>query len=251
LKIYTTNTEEGPKKGASLLLYGPPKSGKTYFLGQIPGILIFDCEGNTSSIKGSVPVVKLESQADINSMLTAVKAFSKTTDDTFHIGGHKISNVKALAIDTLDALSRLMMADILKLTGKEIPKFDEWNLVTNRVRNVFRTLIDLRDIGVHILFTAHEEIEKSSITDAVKGQPMILGKLPEELAGGVETLIHTSSRGGKYYLAGCQDGFFIGGDTAGIFPSKPVEATFSIVWPAIASRTKLNITPTANTERKE
>jgi hypothetical protein len=89
----------------------------------------------------------------------------------------------------------MIMKSILDVAGREIPRFEEWNLNAERTRRLINNLVD---IPAHIVFTAIDDLSKDETTGRMYGGPSLPGKLSKELPQAVDVtmrLFTTTSYG--------------------------------------------------------
>lgn len=160
------------KDNTIFLIYGESGVGKSLLLSQFPDILILACDPGT---RGGIPrtalaynpkVIKIESYAQLNNMIPDLK---ENAGKTF----------SCLGIDSISFLGRLCMGNILSSVGREIPRFDEWNLNAERMRKILERLCEIQ---TNLIFTALPGTVKDEVTGKITGGPDLPGKLAGELA---------------------------------------------------------------------
>lgn len=153
-----------------ILFYGPSGVGKTYLSAQFvePLILSFDPGkkgGALSAQKFRPKQLKVESYEQLKGLLPVLEE-------------HAGKEFKTLVIDSASYLSRLVMNELLMKIGKEIPRFEEWNLLVERMRKL---ALAFTDMDCHVIFTAVDTIQKNELTGELYGGPDLPGKLSKEL----------------------------------------------------------------------
>ncbi len=183
-------TEDGPKESMypwelmedkvdsayrSFLFYGASGTLKTRLSAQFPKPLILACDpgdlgGALSAQEFNPKHIKIDSYEQLQALLPMIKAQAGKEFET-------------LVVDSLTYLNRIIMRDILKLVQREIPRFDEWNLCTMRMRNF---LDAISNYDCDIVMTAVEGPQKDELSGGLRGLPNLPGKLAEELPQAVD-----------------------------------------------------------------
>jgi hypothetical protein len=139
-----------------ILLYGPPKTGKTTFASQIPGAIILDVEGGSGY--QSVARITKDQLATYGQFLSALEALATQE--------HSFSTV---VIDTVDWLEQLIFRQVCEESNaKTIEEAaggygKGYVAAYNLWKQVLETLEYLRtQKGMAILLIAHSQIRKYS-----------------------------------------------------------------------------------------
>ena len=162
--------EEKEETQRIILLYGPSGVGKTYLGAQFPEPLLLSFDpgrqgGALSAKKFKPKQVKISDYQTLMNMLPVLEEKAGTS-------------FKTLVCDSASYLSRLVMRDMLLKSGKEIPRFEEWNLLVERMRKI---ALAFTDLDCHVVFTAVDALQKNETTGDVYGGPDLPGKLAKEL----------------------------------------------------------------------
>jgi len=162
--------EESAETQRIILLYGPSGVGKTYLGAQFPKPLLLSFDpgrqgGALSARKFKPKQMKI---SDYNDLLSTLPILEEKAGISF----------KTLVCDSMSYLSRLVMRDILTKSGKEIPRFEEWNLLVERMRKL---ALAFTDLDCHVVFTAVDALQKNETTGDIYGGPDLPGKLAKEL----------------------------------------------------------------------
>lgn len=199
--------------GITILLYGVPGCGKTRLIGELPNPVFIDVERGYKSIrKPGVDIIKPTSYRDLIQIIAALnKGVMSPEGFRWTIEGKEFCN-RIIVADTLDAISTLILDEVLKGKGIEKAGWDEWGIVINRSKEVTSSLRNLQLKGVHFIATAHEEMEKNPDSNAIKGQPALLGKLSEKFSGMFDAVYRMTVKNGKRYLDGQPVGIWTGKD---------------------------------------
>ncbi len=137
-----------------ILLYGPPKTGKTTFASQIPGAIILDVEGGSGY--QSVARITKDQLATYGDFLEALGALATQE--------HNFSTV---VIDTVDWLEQLIFAQVAaeaKVDAIEDIGYGKgYGTAYNLWKQTLETLDWLRvNKGMAVLMIAHSQIRKYS-----------------------------------------------------------------------------------------
>lgn len=153
-----------------VLLYGQSGSGKTLLSAQFPKPLFLACDpgklgGALTAKKFKPKFVKIESWEQLQTLLPTLKKYAG-------------KEFKTVVVDSISYLQRTLMQSILNRIGKEIPRFEEWNLNAERLR---RFINQIAEFPCHVVFTAVEDYTKDEVTGKLYGGPNLPGKLAKEL----------------------------------------------------------------------
>jgi len=153
-----------------VLIYGPSGAGKTRLAAQFPKPLLLSCDpgtigGATSAIEFGIQQMKISSYQQLLDLMPTLKAAA---------GVH----FQTLIIDSLSYLGKTIMAAVLLSAGREIPRFEEYNLNYARTAKIINNFAELK---CHLVFTAVDKFDKDEVTGKIMGGPDLVGKLRTEL----------------------------------------------------------------------
>lgn len=153
-----------------VLLYGPSGSGKTRLAAQFPKPLLLSCDpgtigGATSAIEFKINQMKINDYDQAKKLVDILKKSA---------GVH----FQTLIIDSLSYLGKIVMRAVLLSSGREIPRFEEYNLNYARTAMLINNFAELK---CHIVFTAVDKFDKDEVTGKIMGGPELVGKLQKEL----------------------------------------------------------------------
>jgi hypothetical protein len=166
-----------------ICLYGPSGVGKTLLAAQGPKPLFLSCErgqygGLVSARQYSPKQVVIK---DYSSFLGVLPKLRKGAGTDFEL----------LVLDSVTAMTKIVMKNVLAQSGREYPQFQDWGLAMERVRTLINSLSDL---NAHIILIATEQIIKDEVTGKLMGLPNVPGKLAHELPAGVDICLHMTTK---------------------------------------------------------
>lgn len=172
------------------LLYGGSGCGKTTLAAMFPSPVMFlSCDVGVMGGLLSAVSLKKEShklfQVRLNSYAQLLGLYPNLERD------FKAGVYKSLVLDSLTTLNQLIIRDILSMTAKEVPVFQDWNLATTRMRT---TINKLASFGAHTIFTATEQVVKDEQVGRLMGLPNLPGKLAQEAPAGVDVVLRLHTR---------------------------------------------------------
>lgn len=155
----------------TVLIYGQSGTGKTKLAGEFLDPLFLSCDpgklgGALTIIDKKVKHIKITSYSQLMDLIPTLTAEADK------------GSFKTIVLDSISYLSSTILRDILKQSGREIPRFEEWNLNATRMRTLINSITS---INSHIVFTAVEQKDKDEITGKISGEPKLPGQLATEL----------------------------------------------------------------------
>ncbi len=176
---YQQLSANNAKTCRSFLLYGASGTGKTRLACQFPRPLVLACDpgsygGMLSGAKYGPKYVLIQTYQQYLAILPQLKQDAGKEFDT-------------LVVDSLTYFQRITMYDILSRSGKELPRFEDWGLCQERLRNL---LMVLSALPCNFVVTAVENIDKDELTGRIMGTPSVPGKLARELPQAVDACLH-------------------------------------------------------------
>lgn len=181
------NTKDITSANSNILLVGDAGTHKTFFLGTVPGLYVFDFDGGMSILRSKsieydtfkdVPpgvkvTPKMTKELGLYEYGSAWPAFFKKLQDI----GQQIDagkGPKALAFDSLTFMSMIAVGNILKSTGHDLPHQGTWGAHHEYFKRVFGQITAW---PVRIIATVHIQRDENDITKATEKLPLLAGKM--------------------------------------------------------------------------
>ena len=141
-------------KAQKILLYGPEGIGKSTFASQFPDPLFIDTEGSTNTMD----VKRVPKPSSWTMMLQQINEIKNTP-----------GICKTLVIDTIDWAEQLCVNHVCavhKVDGIEGFNYGKgYVYVKEEFGRLLNLLIDVTDIGINVVLTAHSTIRKFELPD--------------------------------------------------------------------------------------
>lgn len=158
-----------------ILVYGPPGSGKTWFIGTMPDVYIVALDPGLIGLQ------------------LAGKKFRGVQVDTYDelmqvideiINGKRGQGAKSFALDHLGEVTTLSAEkrDLRNQPNKL--KQVTWGAISDDVRMAVRKFIDISNVRkVPVCVAAHQRIDKNELTKSILGAPDTVGKFSQQVGG--------------------------------------------------------------------
>ena len=176
------NTKDLKISKIKILVWGKPKSGKTFFFRTFPKpakAYMFDPNGMLSLRGEDIEYEEYRGP-------TGYRQFRIDLERDMKKGV-----IKSIMIDSLSTLEQCMMQDVQEENVKRTENYQiqEYNIYFIRLRAL---AIDLINYPVHTLFTAHEQTLENKVTGDVAILPSMYGKdMPNEFPMFFDEVYHT------------------------------------------------------------
>lgn len=198
----------------SMLIYGPPGSGKTYFAGtsvDVPSmreVLFIDNDGGTRTLMDNprfpgIKIVRMYNYADYNPLTNwLIKGVGPSVDVFKEELGDPLQ-YKTIVIDNLKKLHEMILAHILETESfarfhKEIPVQTDYRLAIFWMDNILKTLSQHSMVNdVNIILTAHVQGITDENNVLLQRVPMIPGILSTSIPGDMPIVAYMSAEGSK------------------------------------------------------
>jgi len=158
---------------STLLLYGPPGSGKTTFASTFPGpyFLVPSISANemkaltNSGLENNIVVFK-----DITEMVTQIKAFVKS------VKAGELPDCHSVVFDNLTSAQMLAEQELLEKTGKQKLEWAEWAEFSKLWKGLLYELHSLDIIVIWITHSTVKEIKPSMGQAYTQGSFTLVGQ---------------------------------------------------------------------------
>jgi hypothetical protein len=248
-----TGGEDFPDR-LKVMISGPPKSGKTSFLGTVPNIVIADTEASANNLQSvahlNLPYITVNSLADLQQLQLILSDATLRKQAAESLG---MPEIEAVAIDTLDTLQQIMKRERLRETRQSQFLRDDWNWLKEEMAAIIRAFTAL---PLHVFFIVHTKTQELGKGDEARNivLPALQGSISEDIAGMVgysllafrKQEIHSDgSPYTKYWLRaeGDETYAFLGNRAAGRLPDV-IEPHFKSLYDAaVAGRAAISNPP--------
>lgn len=248
-----TGSDDFPDR-LKVMISGPPKSGKTSFLGTVPNIVIADTEPHANNLQSiahkNLPYVTVNSRADLQRLHFVLRDEGLRNKAAEQLG---MPHIEAVAIDTMDTLQQILKAERLADTRKTEFQRDDWGWLKDEMTQIVRSFTSL---PIHVFFTVHVKTSELGKGDDARTivLPGLQGGIAEEIAGMVGYSLLTfrkqeirpdGSPFTKYWLRaeGDETYNFLGNRAAGRLPDV-IEPTFASLYDAAVAGRRAIANPT-------
>lgn len=176
------NTKDLKISKIKILVWGKPKSGKTFFFRTFPKpakAYMFDPNGILSLRGEDIEYEEYRGPSGYRQFRIDLESDMKK------------GVIKSAMIDSLSTLQQCMMQDVQEENVKRTENYQiqEYLIYFIRLRAL---VIDLINYPVHLLFTAHEQVLENKITGDVAVLPSLYGKdMPNEFPMFFDEVYHT------------------------------------------------------------
>jgi len=171
----------------TILGYGASGTGKTRTIAQIPGCCFLSCDpGKYGGLISAVDVKPQPIQIRINSWNDYLKYLPQIEKDA----GVRFTT---LVLDPVNEFVRMIMQSLLQLSGREIARFEDWNLCMERLRSAIRKL---SSFNCNFIMLCTEQMIKDETLGRLFGLPNVPGKLAQELPAAVDMVLHFITKSG-------------------------------------------------------
>jgi len=174
-----SNTQDLQPTNMTVLVVGPPKSGKTRFLGTWPKPFIYSFDGSITSLAGKDIDYELF-QDDDRYKPEAFMKFVTHLDDKINAIQAGTDDTKTIGLDNLTFLSRSLMNYIqyMHRTIDKPPGFEGYRMFKSKMLDI---ITKARLSGVNLVATAEEKMDKDENTGEIETVPAIEGSYREEV----------------------------------------------------------------------
>lgn len=179
------NKEYNPNQAWSLLLQGPPKTGKTYLSLLFPNPCMIDCDNNLSGayrlLKQNWPSHTFKWETVPSPALKEEDRWMKLIDEV-NIA-LKDKWCQTIVIDSISSVSEFLISFIISQKGKDKAAgmtISDWQPYR---RLLAKLVTDLRNSRKLVIVTSHEEYTKDEKTGQIITRTNIPSKLADNFGG--------------------------------------------------------------------
>lgn len=175
IRDISNQTYEFDIEALTILIYGPPGSGKSYFMGTMPNVYIVSLD---KGLKGLVLNGKTFSGCEVDTLNELYLVIDEI------IQGKRGKGAGAFALDHLTAVTDLGIEHTGLRDKPNTHKRSTWGEIADHVRMVVRKFLDIAAVRkVPVCIAAHQQIEKNELSGNIIGTPNTVGKLAETIGG--------------------------------------------------------------------
>lgn len=192
LRIQSTLSQDLNK--LNVLIYGPPGSGKTRFIGSAAKrfkTLIASAESGLLSLRG----LKDDQGNPIKADYVDVKKFEDLQEIVRYLTAAK-HDYECFAIDSGTEIQQVCMDYILQQEKRDKLQLQDWGTLNNKMVGMIRYFRDLAKMNM--IMTALSEIENQP-DSSQKHVPLFQGRIQKSIAGYFDEVVfsyvHTTSAG--------------------------------------------------------
>ena len=231
LKVKEIVIDKNKKVYFNALVYGPPKSGKSWFCSTMPSpyIICSDRPPTFLSVSQKIQGVIVETFDEADAVLREI------------VLGKRALGCRSIIVDGLSDMTPLAIDKAMQAKpGRKslLLTIDEWGLVSSYLRTFVRYFS--REVGRnhHVCMTARTSLIQDKLTGKVIGVPETVGKFSEDVGGFFDALLFCKEEtvGGKTSWnlhTKTTDIWYGAGDALGGFMQEIEPNNFSIVYEKI------------------
>lgn len=174
------------------LIIGPGKSGKTYAMrtwAKLGPMMVFNFDGGIAALAGEDADYEVFMDAD-RYKPSAYTNFVKRWDEVMDEMRTGKKQYKTLALDGLTFLSRWTMNhnQYLNRTIDKPPGYEGYRMLKDKIRDV---IMKAKVVGVHIVATVNDTIDKDETTGEISRNPDIEGSYRGEIATDFDFVVYS------------------------------------------------------------
>lgn len=202
------NTKDLSEVWLSIIMYGPPKCGKTSLastLGANPLFIDFD-DGMLTLKELGVNYIQPRTWEEILELTTLIR------------GGKLREKVQYdhIIVDSLAFMYSVIMDGVLKIAKRPTPQIQDWGLANERTKMMIDYLLKARhEQHYHFTLTCHEKIdrdeERGKIIGGIGATPALMNVLPAMFDEMYYLTVSTAGTVVKRTVNTVQSGFFPAG----------------------------------------
>ena len=197
------------KAGAFIVVYGPSKAGKTTACGAAAAAGLFIAQaGALTPVRRFLGVEKLNERR------------AKTVKEAIEILEKEGPKHPIVCIDDFSLLVEQTVQDL----ESKYSYGDMWKQLRSQVLGIRNAARELTENGIHVIFNAHEQPQRTSSGKYIRGGPALPGQLPEQFSAFADVVVRAvydeTAAPWRYVLHTGPDGQWISGDRLSVFPDE-------------------------------
>jgi len=230
------HTEPGVPKRLTVLAYGAPGSGKTYFAGTFPKPLFIDLDQGLMTVRAKrVAYIRPTNWLDLRTCITP----------------EYIKDFNTIVVDTLTEAHVLILAEIFAGSGKDALRIQDWGQASERIVQLVKGLRSLED--KHVVCLCDERTDKDEETGKIMVGPALPGQLFNTIGRYFDCVFHlrNANKDGKRQrvILTEPEGLYQGKDRIGGL-EKFETPDFNVIWTKVTKLTG-QLRPTVSNSTKE
>jgi hypothetical protein len=199
LKDWASNIEYTNSVGddkVRALVYGRAGVGKTVFSSTFPSPFIIDADKGLRSVREKeIPHVAVNRGERVFAVTMDILRSLRKGEGPF--GGIE---VKTLVIDSITAFADMLLYESMRFPvgnrpvkdpNNEKAEFDHWGELLNRLQHIVKYC---RDMGLHVVATAGERLEKDDVRGSFVGHPDIPGQYRNKIAHEFDEVLYFETK---------------------------------------------------------
>ena len=196
---------DGTDTRFSMLLWGPPKSGKSVLASQFPSPYFLCLEKGLGSVRAMTtalgqkvdfPVIDIDNDdatdpdfIEMCGPMKAASAWSKTMK-AFEMLCKKLPADNHLVVDNLSRMSEHLMVHVKKIVGRDVFQQQDWGTYATELQK-FMGFMSVAKCNV--IFIGHEEWREDKVTGEVLKSILMPGSMKHRIPGIVSDYVYLSS----------------------------------------------------------
>lgn len=173
-------TEATKKSPLSLLVYGGPGSGKTWFGTTMDSPFFLSIDNGLIKAKMDAKDIDYVEPASVTEVQQAIAMIKQ---------GQLAKGRKSIILDHGTLLTDLAVQETLQENGSDKMNLQLWGFASSKVRETLKSFFSLGKF-FHTCAIFHEQIDKDDLRGEILGLPNTIGKLAQELGGFVDLFLY-------------------------------------------------------------
>jgi hypothetical protein len=176
VKEVSNNAYDFDAQAPAILGYGPPGSGKTWFLGTMPKNYIFTTD------KRGLMTLKFSGKTFNGVTVDTLDELNAVLDEA--LAGTRAKDAGSFGLDHISEITELAVKKVGLREAPSTHKRSKWGEVSDHVRMITRKFIDLSvKRKVPVCAVAHQRMDKDEFTQNIIGSPDTVGKFSQTIGG--------------------------------------------------------------------